>query len=65
MIAALRPTAENWRVVGGDLVVAVVESLQQAGVGEEVAVAEGLVLLGAYPPGQPAKHLQHRKVSQS
>jgi hypothetical protein len=37
---------------GGDLVVPALESLKQAGIDEQVAIAAGLVGLGAHPPGQ-------------
>ncbi len=38
-------------VGGGDLVVAVLESLQEIGIGEQIVVAPGLVVFGAHPPG--------------
>jgi hypothetical protein len=36
-------------VGGGDLVVAVLESLQETGIGEQIVVAAGLVVFGAHP----------------
>lgn len=49
---ACRLQVPGGRVGGSDLVVAVLQSLEEFAVTEEIAVAAGLVVLGSHPPGQ-------------